>query len=142
MTDNAYRSSVRGIVACALIVAALAHVPVIPEHLHEAPYMGVAFIVFSGLAMLAAGVVGLTDRRWGYRLSAGLCIAAIGLYALTRLVAFPEMGDDVGNWTETFGLLSIAAETVAALGSTAALFRHSRAASGLAISSRCGYAEA
>jgi hypothetical protein len=93
-----------------LFVASLAHVPVIGEHLDEALYMGLLFIAFVltsfGLAMLLA-------RRpaeiW-YAVAGPLCGAAILTYVATRLVAFPLLGDDVGNWTEPWGLVSITAE--------------------------------
>jgi hypothetical protein len=119
MTDTvAYRTTLRTVVVAALITAAVAHIPVTPEHLEEAPYMGVAFIAFTVAAMLLAGVVALSDR--GYLAAAGLCFTAVVVYAATRLVAFPQIGDDVGNWTETLGLVSIAAELVAAIAAVAA----------------------
>jgi hypothetical protein len=77
--------------------------------------MGVAFIVFTIAAVALAGLITVSDDRRGYAATVALCTAAIVVYAMTRLVAFPEIGDDVGNWTETLGLVSITAEAVAAL---------------------------
>ena len=54
-----------------------------------------------------------------YLLSAGTCGLAVLGYAATRLIAFPMLADDVGNWAEPLGLVSVAAESVAVI--TAAL---------------------
>lgn len=121
MTDNlAYRRPLRAVVVGALLTAAAAHIPVIPEHLHEAPYMGVAFIAFTAAATALAGVIACGGGRRADLMATALCVAAITAYALTRLVAFPELGDDVGNWTETLGLVSIAAEAVVVVASVVA----------------------
>jgi hypothetical protein len=55
-------------------------------------------------------------------MAASTCGLAIGGYALTRLVALPALADDVGNWFEPLGVVSILAETatvVVALGALA-----------------------
>ena len=61
-------------------------------------------------------VVGLVGRRlclrYGRRADSGvevagaLCASASGAYAATRLIAFPQIGDDVGNWLERWGVVS------------------------------------
>jgi FtsH-binding integral membrane protein len=40
-----------------------------------------------------------------------LCAAGVCAYVATRLVAFPLLADDVGNWAEPLGLVCIVAET-------------------------------
>ena len=82
--------------------------------------------MFTVTAMVLAGVIALADSSRGYVASTALCVAAIVVYALTRSVAFPQIGDDVGNWTETYGVVSISAEAVAALAAGAALFARRR----------------
>ena len=99
--------------AIALLVAAAAHVPVIPEHLREAPYMGWLFVGFTVVAAITAVVVAVRGTAPAPFFAAGaLCAAAIGAYALTRLIAFPELADDVGNWGEPLGVTSVASEAV------------------------------
>jgi hypothetical protein len=93
-----------------LFVAALAHVPVVPEHLREAPYMGVLFIGFIVASFGIAALLAARPAAALYRAAAVLCAAAIVAYAATRLVAFPELGDDVGNWTEPLGVVSVLSE--------------------------------
>ena len=99
--------------AFALLLAAAAHVPVIPEHLHEAPYMGVLFVVFTVVSATMAVVVAVRGSAPApFLLSGVLCATAIAGYCLTRLVAFPQLGDDVGNWGETAGVVAIVSEAI------------------------------
>ena len=42
-----------------------------------------------------------------------LCAAALGAYCATRLVAFPQVGDDVGNWGEPAGVAAVLSEMTA-----------------------------
>lgn len=106
-------ASLRWPTAAALTVAAVAHVPVIPEHLREAPYMGVLFIAFTVVAALLAFVVAVRgSASTPFVVSGVVCGSAIAAYCLTRLVAFPQLADDVGNWGEPLGVVSIASEAV------------------------------
>jgi hypothetical protein len=105
-------SPLRWSLAAAAAVAAVAHIPVIGPHLDEAPYMGVLFIVLTvacfGLAVTAVAF----DSRAVYAASALTCGLAVVGYAATRLVAFPMLADDVGNWLEPLGVASVISETV------------------------------
>jgi hypothetical protein len=47
-----------------------------------------------------------------FRSAAALCTAGIAAYAATRLVAFPQLADDVGNWMEPLGVVSVLSEAV------------------------------
>ena len=120
MTPQTAMSNLRWPTAVALLVASAAHIPVIPEHLHEAPYMGVLFVLFTAVSAALALVVAVRGSVTApFLFSGALCAAAIATYCLTRLVAFPQLGDDVGNWGETAGLISIASEAaVVALSAT------------------------
>ena len=113
-----------GLVGAALL-AALAHVPSTGEHLVEAPYIGWSFVLFStvcaGLALAAA----VGDTRV---VQAGMvlwCGGALAAYAATRLVAFPMIGDDVGNWLEPWGVVSVASEALTVVLGLLALRRSS-----------------
>jgi hypothetical protein len=100
----------RFVLALATAVVAGAHVPVIGEHLREAPYMGVLFV---GLTVACAGVA-LAAPAWDppaiYAFAATLCALAIAGYCATRLVAFPLLDDDLGQWLEPLGVVSVASE--------------------------------
>ena len=108
-----------------LFGAAIVHVPVIPAHLDEAPYMGVLFIAFTLVAFgVATALAARPSRRW-YVLASALCGAAVLTYVATRLVAFPQLADDVGLWAEPLGLVALSTEAVVVLFSTVALRRES-----------------
>jgi hypothetical protein len=114
---------IRWVVIALLFVASAAHLPVIPEHLEEAPYMGVLFIAFTLAAFgVATGMAASPSRSW-YLMTIGLCTAAVAAYVATRLVAFPQLADDVGAWTEPLGIVSICAESAAVVLSVLAV-RH------------------
>src|SRR3954470_4968076 len=93
-----------------LFVASMAHVPVIPEHVSQAPYMGVLFIAFSGASFFLASLLAWKPAPMAYSAAGVLCAAAILAYAATRLVAFPQLSDDVGAWMEPLGVVSVIAE--------------------------------
>jgi hypothetical protein len=113
----------RGVLAVAAGVAAVAHVPVIGSHLEEAPYMGVLFLVLTGACIvLAAGAV-IRGGRAVYLMTVLTCGLAVLGYAATRLVAFPMLGDDVGNWLEPLGVVSIVSESIAVAASLVLLNR-------------------
>jgi len=115
------RLTQRWIVAAAAAGAAAAHVPVIAPHLDEAPYMGVLFIVLTvACAVLAIGVL-VRDSTAVYALAVVTCGLAVIGYAATRLVAFPMLADDVGNWLEPLGVVSVVTETIVAVTSLSAL---------------------
>jgi hypothetical protein len=105
----------RIVLVLALAGAAAAHLPVIPEHLAEAPYMGVLFILFSSACVLLAAALISFDNRLLFQLSALTCSAAVAAYVATRLVAFPMLADDRGNWLEPLGVTSVALEAIAVI---------------------------
>ncbi|MBB2891579.1 hypothetical protein [Flexivirga oryzae] len=105
-------SHFRPLVALAAVVAALAHIPVIKPHLTEAPYMGGLFILLTTACLVLAATLACHDAQVVYGLSVLTCGLAVIGYAATRLVAFPMLSDDVGNWLEPLGIVSIASETV------------------------------
>lgn len=122
------RLSQRWLVAAGAGVAALAHVPVIAPHLKEAPYMGGLFIILTAACGLLAITALVRDSAAVYALTVLTCGLAVIGYAATRLVAFPMLSDDVGNWLEPLGVVSIISETIAATAALSALTRHSRSA--------------
>ncbi|HEY9469754.1 MAG TPA: hypothetical protein VIQ76_09080 [Propionibacteriaceae bacterium] len=115
------RSTLRWPMAVAAVGAAAAHIPVIAPHLKEAPYMGVLFILLT-IACIALAMAAMTcDAPVVYLAAATICGLTIIGYAATRLVPFPMLADDVGNWLEPLGVVSIVAETVVVASSIAAL---------------------
>jgi hypothetical protein len=111
----------RWVLIPAVMTAAAAHLPVIRPHLTEAPYMGLLFIVLTSACVLLAAALISWDSRIVYALAALTCSLAVLGYLATRLVAFPMLSDDVGNWLEPLGITSIIAETIVALAALAAM---------------------
>lgn len=124
---DAVSSPWRPVVILASVVAALAHIPVIGPHLDEAPYMGALFIVLTIACAILAAALLVRDSRAVYWLAVLTCGLALLGYAATRLVEFPMLSDDVGNWLEPLGVVSITSESVAVAAALAALVGYRRA---------------
>ena len=119
----------RWVLGAAAAVAAIAHVPVIAPHLDEAPYMGVLFIVLTAACAFLAVAALVRGGRAVYALTVLTCGLAVLGYAATRLVAFPMLADDVGNWLEPLGVVSIVSESVAVVAAVVGLRGTRRVAS-------------
>jgi len=115
------RFPLRWVAVAGATVAALAHVPVTGEHLHEAPYMGVLFIALTVTCLGYAAAMTVYDAAAVHLAAALTCSAAVVGYTLTRLIAFPMLADDVGNWLEPLGIVSIVAESIVVAVAVAAL---------------------
>lgn len=113
----------RWVMIAAAVVAAIAHVPVIAAHLEEAPYMGVLFIVLTSACLALAAVMAVYDSPVVYALAVLTCGLAVLGYAATRVIAFPMLADDVGNWWEPLGVVSVVSESIVVVGSVSALAR-------------------
>jgi hypothetical protein len=122
MTTTSTRTA-RVTLVLAAVVAAAAHVPVIAPHLEEAPYMGGLFVLFTVGCLGIAAAVAVRPTRGAYRAAAGLCGAGILTYAATRLVAFPLLEHDVGQWFEPLGVVSVLAEYTVVVCALALLMR-------------------
>jgi heme/copper-type cytochrome/quinol oxidase subunit 4 len=105
-------SPLRWPIVAAAVAAAVAHIPVISPHLEEAPYMGALFIVLTVACLGLAAAMVINDSAAVYAAAAVTCGLAVVGYAATRLVAFPMLADDVGNWLEPLGVVSIVTETI------------------------------
>lgn len=118
-------AAARAGLATAAVVAAFAHLPVIAPHLRDAPYMGVLFAAFTGVCLAIAAAAVLRPGAPVYRAAGAVCGAGVATYVATRLVAFPQLADDVGHWLEPLGVLSVLAESVV-VGCAAVLLRSAR----------------
>jgi hypothetical protein len=106
----AQHSPWRLLLAAAATVAAVAHIPVTGEHLSEAPYMGVLFILLTIACLALAAAAVAHDSAAVYLGATAVCGLAVLGYAATRIVAFPMLADDVGNWLEPLGIVSVISE--------------------------------
>ena len=80
-------------------------------------------------AGVAAAVLLLTRlARVGWSLALGVAVGPIVGYVLSRGPGLPNYTDDVGNWTEPLGVLSLAVEGVLLIVTVAALLTGRRRA--------------
>ena len=98
-----------------LLVAAGTHVPLVPGHLAEAPYVGWVFVALSVVCVVLAVAIVLVDTPGLWLLSGAVCLAALVAFLASRTVGLPEIGDDVGNWTEPLGGPAVASEALMVL---------------------------
>ncbi len=104
------RSPWRLLAAIGAVGQAVAHLPVIEQHLSEAPYIGVGFVLLAiaGIVLGTLLLVADTPAVW----VSTLVVAALALvgYFLSRTIGLPQIGDDIGNWGEPLGIVAIIAE--------------------------------
>jgi hypothetical protein len=108
------RSPSTGLISLALLllfVTALVHYLAIPDKLGETKSLGWGYILLVA-GCSAAGAWLLSDRwRLGYILGALVCGGALVAFTLTRTVGLlGSSKDDIGNWGEPAGLISLAVE--------------------------------
>ncbi|WP_211246337.1 hypothetical protein [Amycolatopsis taiwanensis] len=74
------------------------------------PYVGILFYVLEAAGivtaiLLLAGFVGL-----GWFLALGISAGPLVCYLFSRGTGLPGYGDDIGNWLEPLGILSLVVE--------------------------------
>ncbi|MFJ6659845.1 hypothetical protein ACIQNG_26360 [Streptomyces sp. NPDC091377] len=75
-------------------------------------YIGIAYHVLEIAAVVAALLLLLGVIRAGWLLAVGVAVGPILGYVLSRGPGLPYYSGDIGNWTETLGLVSLAVEGV------------------------------
>ena len=106
----AVHSASRYAVAALCLVAAAAHLLVTPEHLQEARYVGLLFVVLEVVFVVLAALLVLWDSVVVWLAAAMAGAATLTGYAVSRTVGLPELGDDVGNWWEPLGVVCLVDE--------------------------------
>lgn len=110
----------RSAVILGLVGLAGVHVMDLPAKFTETPYLGYAYI---GIILFAAVVIERLTVKGSYLDylgAAGVSLAVLGGYIINRTVGMPGAMEDIGNWFEPLGLLSIAIELFAVWHSVAA----------------------
>ncbi|MEU2058250.1 hypothetical protein [Streptomyces bungoensis] len=73
-------------------------------------YIGIVYHVLEIAAVVAAVLLLAGRVRAGWLLAAGVAAGPVLGYVLSRGPGLPDYRDDVGNWTEPLGLVSLAVE--------------------------------
>ena len=106
-------SQLRWPAAAAAGVVALAHLPVIGSHLSETPYVGWLFVVLSVLSVVVALALMIRDSAIVWTATGSLFAAALLGYLISRGPGLPGLDDDRGDWTNSLGMIAVAAESLA-----------------------------
>lgn len=77
--------------------------------------MGVLFIALAVACLVLATLILVRGAQLEWVLGGAICLAAIVAFMLSRTVGLPQMGDDIGNWTEPWSFPALAAEALMAL---------------------------
>ena len=120
---GALRSPLRWLAAATLVASGIVHIPVIPMHLEEAPYIGYLFIALTAVCFALAAAVLLVDSMLVWAAGGVVTALAVIAYVLSRTVGLPQIQDDIGNWSEPLGIAAITAETLTVLLAVVALRR-------------------
>jgi hypothetical protein len=100
------------VVVGAAALSAGAHAALVPEHLREAPQLGIAFIVSAVLLLVAARVATLTDSSRAMVATALLFAGLIAAYVASRTTGIPWLQPDA----EPADAVGLATKVVEALG--------------------------
>jgi hypothetical protein len=121
------RSPLRWFASALLLVVGAVHVPMVPAHLVEAPYIGALFIALAVVSVVLAAVIVIRDTPLVWAVSGLITLLALIAYLLSRTIGLPELGDDIGNWTEPLSFPALVAETLAtAVAATVLRYRPTR----------------
>jgi hypothetical protein len=105
-------SPLRWVAIVMLLGTAGTHVPLIPMHLEEAPYVGVLFIALSVASVVLAVLLVRWDSPLVWCASGAMTLLALVAFFASRTVGLPQIGDDIGNWSEPLGYPAVAVEAL------------------------------
>lgn len=102
----------RLLAAVGAVTESIAHIPVTQEHLSEAPYIGVGFVLLTiaGLVLALLLPEHDTDQVWVMTgVVAGLALTGL---VLSRTIGLPQIHDDIGNWTGPLAIVAAVGEVI------------------------------
>ena len=100
----------------------VAHIPLMADHLEEAPYIGVGFVLLSITGVLLAQLLISSDDHEVWIATGAVAALALLGYVLSRSVGLPQIHDEVGAWRDRLGLVAVTSEALM-LGCAAARMR-------------------
>ncbi|TFD25721.1 hypothetical protein [Cryobacterium sp. TMT2-23] len=116
----------RIVVGLSLTVLAAIHVLDLPGKFAETPYLAVAYIGLVVTALVIAERLFVVGSRRDFAAAAVLSVLVIAGFVVNRTVGMPGAMDDIGNWLEPLGLLSLLVEAFVVWQAAAALLTRTR----------------
>ena len=108
-------------VGLALAVTAAIHVLDLPGKIEEVPYLAVAYIFLIVASFVIMERIFRVGKTLDYVAAIGLGLAILLAFVVNRTVGMPGATDDIGNWLEPLGLLSLVVESFVVWQATAAV---------------------
>jgi len=105
-----FSPSLTGLAVGLVGVTAVLHLVQAPQDLGEVPFRGALF-VFNGILGLAAAYgIWRGSKTWGWLLGLLVAGGALAFFFISRAVAIPGWGDEIGSWFEPIGMLAVLVE--------------------------------
>jgi len=109
-------------VGISLAAIAAIHVLDLQSKLEEVPYIGVMYILVIVASLILVERLFVVGSRLDFMASAAVAGVVILGFVVNRTVGMPGATDDIGNWFEPLGLLSILVEGFVVWQALAAVF--------------------
>jgi hypothetical protein len=103
----------RSAVVLGLVGLAGVHIMDLPGKWQDTFYLAVAYIAIIAVAAVLIERLTVKGSRFDYLAAAALSSAVLVGFVVNRTVGMPNAMDDIGNWFEPLGLLSLAIELFA-----------------------------
>jgi hypothetical protein len=91
-------------------------------------YVQILYYILEAAGVVAAALLLANQARLGWFLSLGVAAGPILGYVLSRGPGLPDYTDDIGNWTEPLGVISLVVEGVLLILGTASILTSRRRA--------------
>ena len=102
----------RSIVSLGLAGIAVVHILDLPGKWTEVRYLGWSYVAIIAASLFLMEQVIVRASTLDYLASAGLAASVIAGFVINRTVGMPGAMDDIGNWLEPLGMLSLFIEGV------------------------------
>jgi hypothetical protein len=107
---NTNNTVLRATAILSLLAIGSIHFLQVPSTVKQAPLLGASFLLLSVTCLAVAARLATRGDYRTWTISSGICVAALGGYALTRLFSTPLDNQDVGNWSCMLGLAALFVE--------------------------------
>jgi hypothetical protein len=91
-------------------------------------YVQILYYILEAAGVMAAALLLANQARLGWFLSLGIAAGPILGYVLSRGPGLPDYTDDIGNWTEPLGVISLVVEGILLILGTASILTSRRQA--------------